>query len=551
MYDQISRLPMDAQIETIARSLVGIKSVNGTRGEAQIADHIEGILRSYPYFRQHPSAVWTQELKNDALGRKNVFAFLKDPAGSSKTVIYHAHTDTVGIEDYGPWKEYACDPDALQAFFSKYEKRPDVQTDAQSGDWLFGRGALDMKSGAAVHLANLLHYSENPEELVGNLLVMFNPVEENQHTGVIEAISELKRLQTEHGLEYVIGINDDFISPLYEGDRTRYIYTGAVGKLLPCFYITGREAHVGQTLTGIDPTLIASEINCRVNNNMALAETLPGEVVLPPSCLFLRDQKDFYNVQTATKAYLYFNYFLYRASSKDVMETLLGIAREACADVEQRLSANYRMYAEASGLPADHLSWQVRVTTYQDFVEELAAKGIDTETIARQVTEANPGMEPRMLCFKIVEALEHHDLERAERVVVFFAPPYCPHNYLKEDDERQQRLRTALEMVLACAEREYGETFAVKNFFPYLSDSSYLSLHESPEEVDALIRNFPEWETIYPVPVHDIRALNIPSVNIGVYGKDAHQWTERIYKPYSYGVLPGLIRQVTGAMWSL
>ncbi|PEC18900.1 hypothetical protein COM96_28160 [Bacillus cereus] len=34
-----------------------------------------------------------------------------------------------------------------------------VQTDAKSGDWLFGRGSLDMKSGAAIHLANILYFN--------------------------------------------------------------------------------------------------------------------------------------------------------------------------------------------------------------------------------------------------------------------------------------------------------------------------------------------------------------------------------------------------------
>ena len=37
------------------------------------------------------------------------------------------------------------------------------------------------------------------------------------------------------------------------------------------------------------------------------------------------------------------------------------------------------------------------------------------------------------------------------------------------------------------------------------------------------------------------KALNIPAVNYGVWGKDCHKWTERIYMPYSFGKLPDFI----------
>ena len=81
--------------------------------------------------------------------------------------------------------------------------------------------------------------------------------------------------------------------------------------------------------------------------------------------------------------------------------------------------------------------------------------------------------------------------------------------------------------------------------FPYLSDSSYLSLHDSDEEMDELVNNFPEWHEIYPVPIQKIRHLNIPSINVGVYGFDAHRWTERVHKPYSFVTVPRLIRDMT------
>ena len=48
-------------------------------------------------------------------------------------------------------------------------------------------------------------------------------------------------------------------------------------------------------------------------------------------------------------------------------------------------------------------------------------------------------------------------------------------------------------------------------------------------------------EQLYPLPFEKMRALGIKSVNFGVHGKDAHKWTERLYMPYSFEVLPKLI----------
>ncbi|HBG55439.1 MAG TPA: hypothetical protein DEB16_01840 [Ruminococcaceae bacterium] len=75
-------------------------------------------------------------------------------------------------------------------------------------------------------------------------------------------------------------------------------------------------------------------------------------------------------------------------------------------------------------------------------------------------------------------------------------------------------------------------------FFPSLSDSSYLKIDDDSASLEALIQNFPEYGTVYPLPLRQIKRLNIPALDYGCFGKDAHKWTERVYAPYSFGVLP-------------
>ncbi|WP_163094083.1 M20 family metallopeptidase [Bacillus velezensis] len=545
MYQQLSKMLPEEKIEAITRSLVALNSINGTLGEGKKADYIKDMIKSFPYFQENPSHVWEQAIPEDPYGRKNIFAFIEGNGDSLNTVIYHAHLDTVGIEDFGPLKDIAFDSDRLAEYFSNYEFDRDVQRDARSGEWMFGRGSVDMQSGIAVHLANLLHFSERRDQLPGHILFMANPDEESQHSGILTSISELKRLKQEKQLRYLAAINNDFITPLYEGDTTRYIYTGAAGKLLPCFAIYGREVHVGDTLSGIDPNLIASEITRRIHNNIHMAENIEGELVLPPTCLYQRDNKEAYNVQTAVSSYVYFNYFIYEKTAKEVMDQLTAVADEACKETERKLSDYYDEYCERTSLPKKEMSWNVQVYSLEDYLKRLRSRGIDPAQCIEQAFKTYEHLELRMRCFKAVEELQKLDPEQGAKVIIFYAPPYLPHNYLKEESTRDRLLQHVIQEAVDKTAASTGETFAFKKFFPYLADGSFLSLHETDAEVSAFTDNFPGWDVIGTIPFKEIRELNIPSVNIGVYGKDGHKWTERVYKPYTFHVLPELIQQTT------
>ncbi|MBY8911799.1 M20/M25/M40 family metallo-hydrolase [Bacillus sp. YC2] len=545
MYKQISKMLPGEKIEAITKSLVQLNSINGTLGEGKKADFIKDMIKSFPYFQENPSHVWEQAIPEDPYGRKNIFAFIEGNGQSPNTIIYHAHLDTVGIEDFGPLKDIAFDSDRLAEYFSNYEFDQDVQRDARSGEWMFGRGSVDMQSGIAVHLANLLHFSERCDQLPGHILFMSNPDEESQHSGILTSISELKRLKQEKQINYLAAINNDFITPLFDGDTTRYIYTGAAGKLLPCFAIYGREVHVGDTLAGIDPNLIASEITRRIHNNIHMAESIEGELVLPPSCLYQRDNKEAYNVQTAVSSYLYFNYFIYEKTAKEIMDQLTAVAADACRETEHKLSDYYDKYCERTSLPKKDLAWNIQVYSLEDYLKRLKSRGIDPEQCIEQAFKTHEHLELRMRCFKAVEELQKLDPEQGAKVILFYAPPYLPHNYLKEESTRDRLLQNVIKEAAEKTAALTGETFAFKKFFPFLADGSFLSLHETDAEISAFTDNFPGWDIIGTIPFKEIRELNIPSVNIGVYGKDGHKWTERVYKPYTFHVLPELIQQTT------
>lgn len=538
MYQQISQLSMPQQIEKIAQELVKIPSINNSlHGEADASEKIKEILLSFPYFEQNSDLVWTTDLPADPYQRKNVFAFLPKQ-GIKQTVLLHAHMDTVGVEDFGKIKSMAFDPDKLLDFFKEYEEDSEVKEEALSGDWAFGRGMLDMKSGMAVHLMNLLFYTEHLEELPFNLLFMGNPVEENDHTGMIESLPELIKFK-QQGYEFIAAINTDFVSPLHEADTTRYLYTGAAGKMLSCFYIKGREAHVGNTLQGIDPTLLSSAINLAINTNPALCEEIDDEEILPSSALYQRDQKDFYNVQTAKTAHLYFNTFLYEKSAKDVLDTLLDATKQAVDQVISMLDERLTAHRKNIHVPQGSIEHSVKIYLFEEYVAFCREK-IDPDAILQTLLTKTEKLDKRELGFAFIDALEQATGDDSPKVILFLAPPFCPHNEIEQNTRLDVAVTSAAEKI---AERT-GEVFKKRRFFPFLSDSSYLAMNETNQEIKAIEENFPGMADIYPLPVQTIQQLSIPAVNLGVFGKGAHTWKERIYKPYSYEVLPVLIREV-------
>ena len=241
-----------------------------------------------------------------------------------------------------------------------------VQAQLESDDWLFGRGVLDMKSGVASNLYLLTHYASHPELLDGNIVFIAECDEEDGSHGILSALKTLKRWQAEEGFEYVAAINSDFVAPAHEGDENRYIYKGTVGKLLPSFFITGEETHVGSAFDGLDPNFIAAELTRQISYNPDLCDVAFGEATLPPVSLKQTDLKPSYTVQTALSAYVYYNFFVHSWSPDEVLELLKAQAETAFRNAFETFRVRYRRYGEVSSRPGREISWEPRVYTYDE-----------------------------------------------------------------------------------------------------------------------------------------------------------------------------------------
>ena len=160
------------KVKQLTEEMVAIPSINKEPGgESAVARYIQDFYMSLPYFQAHPEQVKCFQTKNDFVVRHSTLAYVKGTKGNSnRTVILIGHIDTVGVDDFGTIREYAFRCEELPAKLRETFVLPqEVIDDIESGEYLFGRGALDMKSGVAGHMYLIQYFSEHPEELDGNL----------------------------------------------------------------------------------------------------------------------------------------------------------------------------------------------------------------------------------------------------------------------------------------------------------------------------------------------------------------------------------------------
>ncbi|MBT2640811.1 M20/M25/M40 family metallo-hydrolase [Bacillus sp. ISL-41] len=531
------------------KQLVNIGSIVNTNGENEIAQALYTMLSSFPYFIENPSQVIRPQTQNDVLERYNVMAFVKGTKGNSnRTVILMGHLDTVGIDDFTQLADVAFDPDQLIVELKKENLPPLVDEHAHSGEWMFGRGVLDMKSGVASNLYLLKYFSEHPEELDGNLVFLAECDEEDSSYGILSAVKDLRSWKEDHDFEYVAAVNSDFVSPRFSGDKNRYIYKGTVGKLLPSFYITGSETHVGSAFEGLDPNLIAAELTRQIDYNPDLCNEAFGETTMPPVSLKQMDLKPNYTVQTALAAYVYYNFFIHSWTPKDVLEKLKEQANIAFEKTLKLYEERYQQFCKISGEPCRELQWQPRVMTYEEMESELI-KAHGSEYTAHMVEFKDnllldASLDLRMYAARVVEEAWKWMPDQSPAIIVFYSSLYSPRIELAGETEDERNLIDALDAAVKSVQPEYEEPIVIRSFFPYISDMSFVALSDDDEALDVASRNNPSWGTKFFVDYQEIRDLNVPVINIGPYGLDAHKRYERMEIDYSVKIVPNLTCEV-------
>lgn len=536
------------EVKRLTQEMVAIPSINKEpKGETAVAQYIYDYYMGLDYFKEHPERVKMFQTKNDFVERHSTYAYVKGTKGDSgRTVILIGHLDTVGVDDFGTIREYAfkCEelPEKLKETFKLSDE---VLADIESGEYMFGRGALDMKSGVAGHMYLIKYFSEHPEELDGNIIAIAECDEEDNSKGIITALDELVELKKTEGFNYMACINADYSTNYSPGDENRYIYYGSIGKLLPCFVAFGKEAHVGQAFSALDPNLLIAEITKKMSLNTNLCDIAQGEVAIPPVSLKQMDTKDPYTVQTALTAFSYYNFFTHGWDPAQVLAKSREVAVEAFDEVVDYLQGQYKKFCQLSNVPYVPLPWKTRVYTWKEFYDYLAEiHGEPFEKAMKEFTEKlhkdDPELDLRLFGLRVAEEAWKWCEDKSPAVILFFGSVFSARIEMTRKTDKEVALLDSVEAAVDKIRPEAQRQIKTRMFYPYISDSSFMAVCDDTLAVQALKDNMPQYGVKYTHDIDKIMEINVPVVNIGTFGRDGHMLTERVDMRQTFQNVPNI-----------
>jgi arginine utilization protein RocB len=481
----------------IALTLTSWPSVTGSSEEAAFADQLTAYLA-------HFDAAWSVPIPNDH--RSNVFALKR--GRSSRTIVLTGHFDVVPVNDYGALEPLAFAVEQLLPEIVTRLRRtgenPLALADFESGDFLPGRGLLDMKAGLAAGIAAMEAYA-------GDATLLFLAVsdEEDRSAGARAAAPLLPAIAAEHGLDIELIINLDAISDQGDGAAGRVVALGSIGKQLLTAFVAGKEAHACYPQDGANAAYLAAELLCEFELAPELAETSGAEIAAPPTALHAKDLKSGYNVTTPAQCWLYWNTLQHRRSAQEVFDIALRLARRAVARAERRLGRT------------------IPVMSYQDLAARIPPEDL-ARIAARTATQAALDL-PERAKLMTAEVWAASGLSGPAVVMGFGSIPY-PAVSLSDP---------ALEDAIMTAAAAHG--LSSVRYFPGISDMSFLG--EASGDLSASAVNTPMWGTSFTMP----DPAGYPCINIGPWGRDYHHWLERLHAPYAFGTLPRALLAVIDA----
>lgn len=505
------------QVRALTERLVGVRSVSpDPDAERACAAVIRGSL---------PSGIESGEWPTRD-GRPVVWAMAR--GRSRRAVLVLGHYDTVGVSEFAGLGDergeaVAFDPAALRSRFIDLAARsPEALGDALQdleeevrapGSWLFGRGALDMKSGIAAGIAALRAMVTDRDALAGSILFVACPDEEVQSAGMLAALPELVRVRDAAKLDLTGVLNLDFADE-------PCAHAGVVGKLRVGLWVLGQPTHVGDPLRGTDAAQLAAAIARHATLSGELVERHEGTITPPASLLRLRDLKAGYDAQTAPEAEIELNVLTLGRPLEDVLERVRSLAVAAAAELAQARAG----LRAARGGPGVALE-RARVVLYHELVSEAGSP-------AAEEPKRTPSPDVADATRERVRRIARAARLSGPAVVITLLPPYYP-----AADPGRGALVAATQRV---AERT---GLAVRGHYPHISDISYAAWR-GPSEAE-IARHLPALGREYALPVAAAQALDLDVVNVGPWGRGAHGLFERVRADDVFERLPQRIVDVT------
>jgi len=400
-----------------------------------------------------------------------------------------------------------------------------------------------MKSGLAAGASLLMEAARDWSELDVNLALLAVPDEENNSCGMLSAAAYLARLQKEEGFRYLacVGLEPTFATG---EEAVPSIYLGSVGKINPFFFCAGKETHVGEYYEGFGAAQILSQINLMLDGSAEYADSSDGRAYPPFGCMRQSDLRREYSATIMTRGFAFYSYLTARKLPGQILGEMRTIAEKALRLAIERHRRNAEAFSRRNASPPSSRTWKATVLAF----EELAGRAEETlcgnfgPLLENTLQSVPRGADERAKAIAVVEALVDACAIHGPLVVIGFLPPWYPHRANRGISNGEKMLKRVASDTVKEAQKRFGKGLEIRPFFEGVSDLSYCGFQGEPSEMELFARNMPGWKTLYSLPTDALASLDIPVLNLGPLGKDAHKNTERIHLPYAIGVFPELLR---------
>lgn len=528
----------------LATRMVAFNSETGSRGEAEFADKYIGLLKEIPYFNQNPHNIVKSPSHGEPL-TSNVLALAR--GNGKKTLILAGHFDTVSIDNYHELQNLACESEKLvEALIEtlankvRSEQEECAYQDLLTGQFLPGRGMLDMKSGLAAGIVCVEEFITDTQRK-GNILLVATPDEERESRGMRSLRASLATFVKENDLEIVGAINLDVTSDQGNGSEGRAIYAGTIGKLLPFAFVVGCSAHASYPYEGVSALAIGAKILSHFEANAALADKNEDDISPAPICLEARDLRDAYEVTTPERFWLAFNW-LYHSMRAETLFYHFKEAVEKCANqaieqfTEQAKNYSYMVGKKSGAVPA-----KPKIIEYAELLQQAKATiGTNFDALYEQKqNELNQIDNPLTVSRLLTDWLINQAKINGPAVIIGFAGLHYPASHLDLKLDKDKAFYAAIDHAKESYQDLADQVLTWKPYFQGISDMSFLG---QKADKNNLIANNTPISRLQDNPPS--QSLSFPVVNIGPWGREFHQKLERVYAPYAFDQLPKLLGQI-------
>ena len=489
---------------------INIPSITGSPSEKEGGFFLEKELRNMDYFKVNSENIKRTKVLSDGLDTYVISGFYRGK--TNKTIILMGHYDVVDISNYGKYKKHAFSPNKLKKDFLKDNTLgEDAKKDLESNNWIWGRGTADMKMGLYTMLKVLRKCIE--DKVSYSILYLAVPSEESTSAGMRCAGSIIKELLYK-GYSFIGTLLSE---PCLQNknELVKKIHIGSCGKCMPIIMACGKSAHIFESSKGHNSNTMLSFIQREIEESGLFFEEIRGKKINTITQLFWEQIRESYSVTVPEKSYSYYNLIFLNKTYKEINENIEKCVYKAKEKYEKFKGINLNIY---SFLELEENLKESSVIKKVEILNDLknSQKSLQEKSIEyfEWIIDESDILKP---CF-----------------IYGFMPPYYPATHCNKNNTKK------IENIVKDINKEFLVDLKIEHYFMGISDLSFIggSFNDNKMFLDNLIGG----ENLYSFDNKTVTNLEMPSLVLGVLGKDIHQKTERVEIDYNINKLPKIYR---------